>query len=316
MVGVRSKGLTTGVPWIVHRFVVEVEGLSPVRSVPPTESPNNRCAASWEVFDVRPLSDLLLLTKRIGRSLSFYGWTDRRFDATTRVPVAGLGAPVSTRRTRGGLAIAVGIAMSLAACTSGASAPTTTSGSPSTVATTTATSSSSPTTAQPSSTTVSSTTSVSATSIAPTAKVEADVRAAVTNAASGFSACLIALPKCDVATLAATRAGDTLAINTKRINEWNAAGYVVRERDKFRIVIESVELAPDLKRATAMVCYADGSKLISPGTGPDGADVVIDDTYGSGREAWDMRLDADGVWRLYWGPLVGAKESRDICPAA
>jgi hypothetical protein len=38
MVGMKTKRLTTGVTWTVHRLVVGVEGLSPVRSVPPTES--------------------------------------------------------------------------------------------------------------------------------------------------------------------------------------------------------------------------------------------------------------------------------------
>jgi hypothetical protein len=165
------------------------------------------------------------------------------------------------------------------------------------------------------STSSTSTTQVSTTNVAPTAKVETNVRAAVDAAAKAFSGCLTALPNCDVASLASTRAGDTLAINTKRITEWNAAGYVIRDRDQFRYVIESVQLAPDSKSATAMVCYADGSKLVRPGAGPGGADVIIDGTYGSAHEAWDMRLDVDGVWRMYRGPLVGVKESKDICPA-
>jgi hypothetical protein len=220
--------------------------------------------------------------------------------------------------------MALGLAVSVAACTSDTSGSATTSVSPSTGVVTTTQGPSSSTTAPITSTSTTSTTTTTTTTtmqaptttVAPTVKVEADVRAAVAAAADGFSACLIALPNCDVAGLAATRAGDTLAINTKRIAEWNAAGYVIRDRDQFRYVIESVELAPDLTRATVMVCYADGSKLVRPAAGPGGADVVVDGTYGSAREAWDMRLDADGVWRMYRGPLVGAKESRDICPAA
>jgi hypothetical protein len=265
---------------------------------------------------VKPLSDLLLLTKRIRRSLFSYGWTDRRFDATTRVPVAGLGAPVSTRRTRGGLAMALGIALSLAACTNRASAPTTTSASSSTVAASTATSSSSPTTAQPTSTTVSSTTSVSTTSVVATGKVEVDVRAAITAAQSAYSACLIALPACDPSTLTSTRAGPILAVNTKRLNEWISAGYAVRDRDQFRFVIESVGVDAGLKRATATVCIADGSKLVRPGAGPDGADVIVDGSYVSGRSAWDMRLDSDGIWRVYDAPAQGTSAEKDICPAS
>jgi hypothetical protein len=266
---------------------------------------------------VKRLGQLLLPSKEIRRTLFHDGWTDRGFDATTRVPVAGHGAPVSTRRRCGGLAIALGIAVSLAACSSDADAPSSTSAISSSVAVTasSAVTSAPSSTSSTTSTTSSSTTQAPTTTVAPAVKAEADVRAAVAAAADAFSACLIALPNCDVASLAATRAGDTLAINTQRITEWNAAGYAVRDRDQFRYVIESVELAPDLRSATVMFCYADGSKLVKPGAGPGGADVVIDGTYGSAREAWDMRLDADGVWRLYWGPLVGTKESRDVCPA-
>jgi hypothetical protein len=124
------------------------------------------------------------------------------------------------------------------------------------------------------------------------------------------------MPSCDPSTLAVARAGDLLSQNTARINEWNADGYTVRDRDKFRYVIENIALQPDLKRATAIVCIADGSKLVKPAAGPGGADVVVDDTYTSDRESWDVRLDADGRWRVYGGAPVGATEAKDICPAS
>jgi hypothetical protein len=104
--------------------------------------------------------------------------------------------------------------------------------------------------------------------------------------------------------------------NTARINEWNAAGYALRQADQFRYVIEQVQLGPDLKQATVTVCSADGSQLVQPGAGPGDADVVVDGAYTSGREAWDVRLDPDGVWRPYDAPPIGATEARDVCPAA
>jgi hypothetical protein len=100
------------------------------------------------------------------------------------------------------------------------------------------------------------------------------------------------------------------------VSQWNLAGYVVADRDQFRYVIESVDVADDFMTATVTICYADGSKLVDPGAGPGGADLVIDGTFSSGREAWDMRLDPDGVWRAYDAPLVGAAEATDVCPAA
>lgn len=217
--------------------------------------------------------------------------------------------------------VAVACALLIAACSSSdepgsdttVAAPTTTSTEP---AATTATSSTS-TTALPTST--SSTTSVPPTSPPTTADpavaVEAAVRAAVDLAIADFSACLLALPACDPSTLAATRADPLLSVNVDRINEWNSAGYAVIDRDQFRHVIESVELSPTLDEATVTVCFADGSKLVDPGAGPDGSDVIVDGTYASGREAWDMRLGADGVWRVQEAPLVGQTEETDVCPA-
>lgn len=141
------------------------------------------------------------------------------------------------------------------------------------------------------------------------------VREAVDASIEAFSACLLALPNCEVAGLEATRRGDLLAVNAQRINEWNAAGYALRDRDNFRYVIEQVELNSDATQATVLVCIADGSKLVIPGAGPGGVDVVVDDAYVSGRENWDVRLDTDGVWRPYAAPPAGPTEARDVCPA-
>ena len=129
-----------------------------------------------------------------------------------------------------------------------------------------------------------------------------------------FSACLVAMPSCDPSTLAVARAGELLARNVARINEWNAAGYTVRNRDQFRYVIEEVTVAPTGAQAAALVCIADGSDLVQPAAGPGGADVVIDDSFTSGRESWDMRLDPDGQWRAFDAPAVGPTESTDVCP--
>lgn len=160
-----------------------------------------------------------------------------------------------------------------------------------------------------------STTLSDTTSSAPVIDVEAEVRAALDLAQETFSACLVALPTCDPSTIAVGRAGYLLARNVARINEWNAAGYTVRNRDQFRYVVEDVALSPSGTQATALVCIADGSDLVRPGAGPGGADVIIDDSFASGRASWDMRLDPDGRWRAYDAPTVGPTESRDVCPA-
>jgi hypothetical protein len=192
--------------------------------------------------------------------------------------------------------------------TSRASAPSTST--PSTSAPSTSASS---TSSLPSATET--TSSTSTTKSAPEASTENSIRAAVALAQQTFSDCLVAMPKCDPAILSVARAGPLLERNVARINEWNAAGYTVRNRDEFRFVVESVALKPDGLSASAMVCIADGSALVHPGAGPAGADVIVDDSYTSGRSAWDMRLDPDGKWRVYDAPAVGPTESSDVCPA-
>ena len=101
-----------------------------------------------------------------------------------------------------------------------------------------------------------------------------------------FSACLVAMPTCDPSTLAVARAGVLLERNVARISQWNGDGYTVRNRERFRIVIEKVDLNADGTQATVTLCIADGSSIVLPGAGPDGADVIIDDAFVSGVEAW------------------------------
>lgn len=251
-----------------------------------------------------------------------------RFDRATRGTVGGVGSVGRmmtavprgrTRRSVGLVAVGVTSVCSLAACSDGGSTATT---DPTTVTTTSGPAPSSTVTTSSSATSTSTTVATSPTStqaptttIDPRAKAESDVRAAIDASVAAFSDCLLKMPNCDVATLEATRRGDMLRINTERVTQWNAAGYAVRDRDTFRYVVEQVELNADLTQATVLVCIADGTKLVQPGAGPGGADVIVDDSYVSGRESWDVRLDADGIWRPYAAPASGPSESRDVCPA-
>jgi hypothetical protein len=78
-------------------------------------------------------------------------------------------------------------------------------------------------------------------------------------------------------------------------------------------VIENINVDDTATRATATVCIADGSRLVLPSA--DGTDVIIDDAFVAGREAWEMRLDGDGYWRAYAAPGVGETSDTDQCPA-
>lgn len=153
-------------------------------------------------------------------------------------------------------------------------------------------------------------------STAATVDAESEIRAALAQSFDDFSACLVSMPTCDPTVLEATQGGDLLAGNVGRIEEWNAAGYTVIDRDQFRYVIEAVEVSEAGDRATALVCIADGSKLVEPGAGPDGGDRIVDDVYVSGRDSWQLQLDDDGRWRAFAAPSVAQTEESDICPAA
>lgn len=255
-----------------------------------------------------------LRRSRCRRNVSPCGWDLRRSSYAERtVSVEGHGGRVAGRFT-GSLALCLAAA-SLAACSSPESAATTTETTAlPPPATTAAPIVETTSTAPPASTSTSSTSSP--TTLAPTTtdappSADEEVRVALIRVFDDFSACLTALPFCDPSTLEATRAGDLLARNVARVNEWNAAGYAVRDRDLFRFVVEDVDVAADGTAAIAIVCIADGSKLVLPAA--DGDDVIIDDEFVSGREAWEMRLDPDGLWRAYAAPGVGATSGTDLC---
>ena len=171
--------------------------------------------------------------------------------------------------------------------------------------------------ASPSVSSASSTTSATTlTTIGPSAAAVADVRSAYQLASQTFSACLVAMPNCDTSTLAVARSSPLLDRNVARIDEWQTAGYTVRNRGRFRSVLESVELGPDARTATVMTCISDDSDLVLPGAGPGRADVIVDDSLTSGRDVWQFRLESDGVWRAFELEPLGATESRDVCPAS
>lgn len=223
-----------------------------------------------------------------------------------------------SRRAFGTMALLL-LAFGVVACADGSDSSPSTSRfpDPSTIASTTASTNSASTSVSTSTSTSPPTSSTSTTTTtAPPASPEDDVRASIALAQQTFSDCLVAMPQCDPATLSVARAGPLLERNAARVQEWNAAGYTVRNRDQFRYVVETLTLNPDGMTASATVCIADGSELVHPGAGPGGADVIVDDAYTSGRSSWDIRLDPDGQWRAYDAPAVGPTESSDVCPAA
>ena len=224
------------------------------------------------------------------------------------------GGAVAARR--GGLACTAAVGVLLAGCSSSGpkALPTTTivSGVASTKAGTVAPTA--VTTVVPTSTSTTTTLApTTTTTVDPKVTAEADVRAAVKVMMDSFSACLSALPSCEANSLAVARSGSLLARNKARIADWNSRGYAVRSRDQFRWVIDSVVLDDTASMANAVVCFADGSRLVRPGAAPDGSDVVIDDSFGSARDEWLLRREADGVFRAYESTSIGTISASDVC---
>lgn len=245
--------------------------------------------------------------------------TLRRTTAARRGHMVNSADNSATSRTafRRAVLCAFGVSLLAASCSSSSedAAPTT---GPTNISAPATTGQVVPTTAPATTSTAAPTTTAAATSttVDPALAADGDIREAVALAQTSFSDCLVALPACDPTTLEVARAGDLLARNTALIDEWNSLGYTVRDRDQFRYVVESVVVDASLVTAVATVCIADGSRLVLPNAAPDGSDVVIDDEYTSGRSEWDMRLDADGVWRLYGSTPIGVAATEDVCGAA
>ena len=210
----------------------------------------------------------------------------------------------------------------LAACTSTKAGPTFDTRPPSTIAsastsTALATTSTVVAATAPVVTTVPVTTTVAATttSSAPATSTDQAVRNAIDKARADGDACMRALPKCDVATLAASRGGVSLESLTKVITQYNAEGQVSRNRERNHYKIESVTIQGSA-RASAVVCNTDGSERVLPGAGPNGVDIIVNDSFVSRRDTYEMQLDADGVWRLYGGSIIGDPSGVDLCPVA
>jgi hypothetical protein len=149
----------------------------------------------------------------------------------------------------------------------------------------------------------------------PANATEQAVRNAIDKSFADSAACLEALPTCDPVTSGAARAGASLEGWTKLVTKYKAAGYVSRRRERNHHNIESVTIQ-GADRATAVVCNTDGSETVQPGAGLDGGDLIVDGQFVSRRDTYDMRLDPDGLWRLYDGKLIKSSSGDDLCPVA
>lgn len=70
-----------------------------------------------------------------------------------------------------------------------------------------------------------------------------------------------------------------------------------RPSPQTKLIDESVIIAPSATEATVRVCDIDADILYTPGAGPNGQDVIYNDTVGADRSDWTLKLDS-GRWKV------------------
>jgi hypothetical protein len=70
-----------------------------------------------------------------------------------------------------------------------------------------------------------------------------------------------------------------------------------RPSPQTKLIDESVTVAPSATEATVRVCDIDADILFTPGAGPNGQDVIYNDTVGADRADWTLKLD-NGRWKV------------------
>ena len=128
---------------------------------------------------------------------------------------------------------------------------------------------------------------------------------------------LLRCPSCDTSTIAVARASPLLDRNVARINEWQA-GWLhspeprqvpFRHRECRCRHRRSHRHGRDVRgrRQRLWCCRAQGR-----------AERMSSSTTASrpGRDQWQFRLDADGVWRAFELQPLGPTESSDVCASS
>lgn len=124
---------------------------------------------------------------------------------------------------------------------------------------------------------------------------EAGVRDGFAEVVASWSACLDALPDCDVESLADSRAGEQLEENQRRVQSFIDAGWRIGDTDSIVYEVESVQFVEEGEVAFVAVCVNDASVIYLPD--PTGGDdrQIVNDSFVSSREIFRMEL-LDGRW--------------------
>ncbi|MBL7498775.1 hypothetical protein I6A84_28330 [Frankia sp. CNm7] len=106
--------------------------------------------------------------------------------------------------------------------------------------------------------------------------------------------------------------------NVRGRMEWFAErGYVVRQDPGSYYVIEdiSIESLPPAGQAVATVCGWDSDPIIDGvNRAPDGKEIFVRNTPGSGRTRTTWVEQLDGSWKISSGVVVDSWEGENRCP--
>jgi hypothetical protein len=128
-----------------------------------------------------------------------------------------------------------------------------------------------------------------------------------------FRTCVQDPESCDEQQFEQTASGEALENLVARIRRLREEGLVVRVPHGIPepVFQDFEQLRPDEVRLR--VCEVDTGVMVEPGAGPGGADVIIDDAVVTDVFDEYVRLDSDGVWRVFRAELVTRIEGDGGC---
>lgn len=85
------------------------------------------------------------------------------------------------------------------------------------------------------------------------------------------------------------------------------------DADHLHFEVESVQLLTLVEEAQVISCIIDGRRVVDPGGGENGEDLLIDGDIVSGTTHNILTRGADGAWRLSEGSRLVMGDGPDGC---
>jgi ABC-type transport system substrate-binding protein len=198
------------------------------------------------------------------------------------------------RTATGSLLIAAAVAAAATGCSSGdANAASTTTGSSTTTSTASTTTTTEPTT----------------TTEDPIATAEQAAYDTVVGSAEAWRECVTHTPTCDpTEAFSPYYAGQILGLAVKVIEDNQSKGWDSRPSENpadGMVELISAEVSGDPPNEVLVTyCERNGIVVFEEAAGPNGEDIIINDTETSSVREKTIRLDDDGTWRVHAGQTL------------